>query len=310
MPRLLSSEKVESEIGKYGYTLISNFTKSQESISISDKEGYRYTLRYCSIMETLKNNRQLERFNKFNLSSLYNIYLWVQKEVSTYEIIGGEYVGSKEKTLSLMCKICGETWADSWESMYFKQACPYCSKKRISSTNNLAFIFPNITKEWDYLKNKLNPEDYFPKSDKLVFWICGKCCLSYETRIASRTQMNSGCPLCNSSKGEAAISNFLESNKIIFFSQHRFSNCKDKNPLPFDFYIPEFNMCIEYQGEQHYRPVSIFGGDDSFKSQIKRDKIKKKYCKLNRIDLLIIPYWEIQNVEKIIIKRILQKGGI
>lgn len=55
--------------------------------------------------------------------------------------------------------------------------------------------------------------------------------------------------------------------------------------------------------------VKVFGGDDSFKSQIKRDKIKKKYCKLNSIDLLVIPYWKIQGVEKIIIKRIIQKGG-
>ena len=91
--------------------------------------------------------------------------------------------------------------------------------------------------------------------------------------------------------------------------QYRFKDCFDRGVLPFDFYIPEFNMCIEYQGEQHYRPVSIFGGYDSFKSQIKRDKIKKSYCKLNSIDLLIIPYWKVQDAEKIIIKRILKEGG-
>jgi len=62
-------------------------------------------------------------------------------------------------------------------------------------------------------------------------------------------------------------------------------------------------MCIEYQGEQHYRPVSIFGGEDSFKSQIKRDKIKKKYCKSNNIELLIIPYWKIEDAEKTLIKK-------
>ncbi len=86
--------------------------------------------------------------------------------------------------------------------------------------------------------------------------------------------------------------------------------------LPFDFYITKLNLYIEYNGEQHYRPVQ-FGGmpiekaKDRFVSQKNRDGIKKKYCYENNLSLLIIPYWEKDNIENILsleINKIL--GGI
>ena len=57
---------------------------------------------------------------------------------------------------------------------------------------------------------------------------------------------------------------------MIFESQKRFKDCKDKRQLPFDFYLPSYNVCIEYQGEQHYRPIDHFGAEVKFKQQVKR----------------------------------------
>ena len=62
-----------------------------------------------------------------------------------------------------------------------------------------------------------------------------------------------------------------------------FEDCIDKRPLPFDFYLPEYNICIEYQGQQHYYPVEIFGGKNAFESQVLRDNIKREYCQKNNI---------------------------
>lgn len=102
----------------------------------------------------------------------------------------------------------------------------------------------------------------------------------------------SGCPICNESKGEEAISKYLTEKNIKFVRQHRFSDCKDKKPLPFDFYLPETNTCIEYQGEQHFRPTTHWGGEDEFKNIIRRDKIKKEYCDSHNIPLVSINYNE------------------
>lgn len=70
----------------------------------------------------------------------------------------------------------------------------------------------------------------------------------------------------------------------------------DIRPLPFDFYLPEYNICIEYDGEQHNRSVKHFGGDKAFYTRIKHDNIKNEYCKNNGISLLRIPYFK--NIEE------------
>jgi len=101
-----------------------------------------------------------------------------------------------------------------------------------------------------------------------------------------------GCPKCNESKGEIEIRNILESNNIIFKSQKRFKECKNINILPFDFYLPEHNICIEFDGIQHFKPMNIWGGIEEFKNIQKRDQIKNEYCKNNNIRLLRIKYNE------------------
>lgn len=101
---------------------------------------------------------------------------------------------------------------------------------------------------------------------------------------------NNGCPKCKESKGEKDIRNILEKNNIIFESEKRFGNCKDKLPLPFDFYLPNQNTLIEYDGKQHFEPINFFGGNKSLILQQKRDKIKNIYCKENNINLIRIKY--------------------
>ena len=72
--------------------------------------------------------------------------------------------------------------------------------------------------------------------------------------------------------------------------EFKFKDCLHIKELRFDFYIPKDNICIEYQGKQHYEPIDHFGGLDKFNELIKRDKIKKEYCENNNILLIIIKY--------------------
>jgi hypothetical protein len=101
-----------------------------------------------------------------------------------------------------------------------------------------------------------------------------------------------GCKKCSESKGERIIREYLEYNNIEYLPQHKFKNCRFKNELPFDFYLPKHNMCIEFNGAQHYKPVKYWGGTDTLKKIKNRDKIKKSYCISNSIKLLIIRYNE------------------
>jgi hypothetical protein len=100
------------------------------------------------------------------------------------------------------------------------------------------------------------------------------------------------CPKCNYSKGEIAIENFLIENNFDFESQKSFPNCKNKNLLFFDFYLKEYNLCIEFDGKQHFEIIEKWGGFKRFEEGQLNDKIKTKYCVENNINLLRINYKE------------------
>ena len=82
--------------------------------------------------------------------------------------------------------------------------------------------------------------------------------------------------------------------------QYKFDDCKFKYVLPFDFYLPQYNCCIEFDGEQHYKIIKHFGGFDKFVDTKIRDTIKNEYCKNNDIKLIRISYWNFNNIEKIL----------
>lgn len=98
-----------------------------------------------------------------------------------------------------------------------------------------------------------------------------------------------GCPKCKSSKGEKEVEHWLQSHNIMFTEQKRFVGCRGKvKPLPFDFYLPELNTCIEYQGKQHYLKESRFYSEEL----LQNDERKAQHCLDNNIRLIVIPYWE------------------
>ena len=101
-----------------------------------------------------------------------------------------------------------------------------------------------------------------------------------------------GCPICNESKGEKEIRIFLENNAIKYSRNKRFNKCKDKKTLPFDFYLPKYNLCIEYDGLQHFKSIEFWGGEISLLEQKQRDQIKTTFCKENNIKLRRIKYDE------------------
>lgn len=106
-----------------------------------------------------------------------------------------------------------------------------------------------------------------------------------------------GCWNCSESKGEVAVLSYLTQKDIKFCRQQRFSDCvgMGNRRLPFDFYVPNCNLLIEYDGPQHFLPQQI-GGVSKEKAIInfercqRNDQIKTNYCLDNGMDLLRIPY--------------------
>lgn len=116
------------------------------------------------------------------------------------------------------------------------------------------------------------------------------------------------CPYCNmesiESKGEKEVEKILKKFKVKYNKQHTFEDCKYKKYLPFDFYLPDFNIIIEYDGEYHFEIIEHFGGFNKFIDTKIRDTIKNIYCKDNNIKLIRIPYWDFSNIDKILSKEL------
>jgi hypothetical protein len=106
-----------------------------------------------------------------------------------------------------------------------------------------------------------------------------------------------GCPRCNESRGEVLVRKILDKLKISYEREKKFENCKNMTYLPFDFYLPEYNYCIEFDGIQHYKEMEFFGGKESFEKLKINDDIKDQYCIDNNIKLIRIRYDEdIENI--------------
>ena len=126
---------------------------------------------------------------------------------------------------------------------------------------------------------------------------CPKPNHGYFKQVPREHKRGSGCTKCNYSRGERAIFNWLKQKKIEFVPQYTFPNLRHKNLLRCDFYLPDYNLVIEYNGLQHYKAIEHFGGEKSFKKTKMRDVIKETFCKESNIGFRIIRYDEDVNIE-------------
>lgn len=197
--------------------------------------------------------------------------------------------------ITFMRVICpfGHAWDVKWTSFITGCRCPKCNSMNKKITSLLLFQDALIKEgyelyDWRNFKTR--------KSKILV-----KCPNGHVYKTSyDRFKRDRRCRHCNISKGERKIRKSLTDNSIEFITEYKFKDCKNKFELPFDFYLPNYNLCIEYDGEQHYS-LDSFSKDLLYLMNLKRrDNIKTKYCKDNNIDLLRIPYWDFDNIESII----------
>ena len=201
----------------------------------------------------------------------------------------GEYVGATKK-ICIQHNICGNSWEVSPNKfLSCGTRCPTCAR----NLNRLNQTY--TTKHFEETINTKYPNEYMilgkythSKSPILVRHI--PCGMKWKIKPSHLVSHNM-CPRCKSSKGETFIREWLKNKEITFSEQHSFPNLKRKKCLTYDFYIPELNILIEYQGIQHYKAVKHFGGEERFKQQKENDEMKQKYAKENRITLVEVPYF-------------------
>lgn len=219
----------------------------------------------------------------------------------------GEYVNFYSD-IEVKCNICGYNWISKPTYLISGSGCYICGHKekgkKQRKTNDE--FNKNIKKIYGDKLTLL--EEYIRGTDRIKV-ICNVC--SHEWHPVSRRLLSRGCPKCNFSKGELLISKILKELNINFEEQYIFDGFKtDKNGTPiFDFVIfDDFNnikSIIEYDGEQHFKSIKKWGGDDKLKRQQEIDIIKNNFCVINNIKLVRISYTELNKIDNNYIKNLL-----
>lgn len=152
----------------------------------------------------------------------------------------------------------------------------------------------------------LNADEYKNNCEKNLKIICFECGQPFTTSLSCFEEHGGQvCPDCSNSEsvGEKKIRHYLEDRKIEFITQKWFVECRDKRPLPFDFYLSNYNIIIEFDGRQHFGETNYF--TYSFEETKRHDEIKNNYCKENGIYLIRIPYWNVDKIEQILDKELI-----
>jgi very-short-patch-repair endonuclease len=121
----------------------------------------------------------------------------------------------------------------------------------------------------------------------------------FEQLATHHLHAKGNCPKCQVSRGEQKIADYLNTKCIKYIWEYRI-----ENQLRFDFYLPDINVAIEYDGEQHFKPILYYGGHDKLKETQQRDKKKNRYCQKVGIKLIRIPYTEFDKIDKILQKEL------
>ena len=142
------------------------------------------------------------------------------------------------------------------------------------------------------IKKKFNILGEYNGRNSLVAIECKQCHSIRESWASTLIDAKDLKCVCESrSKGEAKIYSILTNIGITKIEeQYKIPTPSRKYSYRLDFYIPEYKIGIEYQGEQHYQVVEFFGGEEKLILQQERDKNKSQYCFDNGIELLVFSY--------------------
>jgi hypothetical protein len=196
-----------------------------------------------------------------------------------------DYNGA-HKPVILICKKCNNKEIKSPSVFYKGFGCLKCSDSKIGRKNL-------TTEEFIEKANKIhnNLYDYslvkYKNNKTKIKILCPKHGMYHQTP-STHLDGKSGCPYCHGFKGEKDILLILERNKLEYIFQYSIKI--DNSYHYFDFYLPEKNIIIEFNGKQHYEPIDFFGGVKGFEITKYRDKIKEKYCIDNNINFIVISY--------------------
>ncbi|APC42896.1 hypothetical protein [Staphylococcus phage SAP6] len=218
-----------------------------------------------------------------------------QKELPEGIMAITKYEGAFKK-ITLHCFFCDSTYTITARDILKYKQCSRCNRRFNRTLEDIKFEVRKETKgNYEVVSN------HYKNAHTPIEIKHNECGKTYRGTMAN-FRKGRRCSHCRNSIGEKLVESYLEQKGITYEKQKTFEGLKLINNLSYDFYLPEYNLLIEYQGEQHVKPVKHFGGEEQFKLQKKIDSIKSSYAKDNGYELFEIFYTtkDYKSIEKLL----------
>lgn len=205
--------------------------------------------------------------------------------------------------IKVKCNICNHSWEVTPNHLLQGIGCPKCKSIKIGNIRRISHDeFMDRVHSLNLDIEILSSYEHSLSKVKCKCLVCGKVWYATPANLLN----GHGCPYYSESKGEKKIADYLMSRKIEFYAQKKFDGLVGVNNglLSYDFYLPNENILIEYQGIQHEKPVNFSGKTDyaerQFCIQKEHDKRKREYAINNNLTLIEIWYFDFDNIDSIL----------
>lgn len=296
---------------RYDYSLITEYKNNKQPLLIICKEHGAFPQSANSHLRGCGCPRCADKKTGDRCRMTLEVFLQKAKLIHgdkyDYSLINKNNFIDSHHEVPIMCKEHG-LFFKTPKDLLSGRGCYHCGKESMAakqrySRDNLVSLFNEIFNgKYDY--SLFNEDDY--KNKKTVITVICPEHGAFKVSVDNHLYRHSGCPSCKRSVGEEAVAEFLSENGIEYITQHKIVNesllCENKKML-IDFYLPKLNTMIEFNGIQHYKEISFFN-ERTFDEQQCRDEAVRFYCKNHGIKLIEIPYTEIENVGRILKRRL------
>lgn len=267
----------------------------QYGVQISDWQHFKYSKYGCSYCagKHITNDEFAKRIH----------------ELSPNVIIHSDYTGD-EGVIKCECAVCGYHWETSARSLKNGSGCHTCGL--INSQAARLKTNEQFLTELEEANADIEAMEPYMGYHTFMRFRCKIDNCEWVTTPASILGKKSSCPSCRTYSNETKLKNILTEYGFTVWCQYRYDDCRDIHPMPFDLYLPDYNVLIEYDGEGHYFPIQFRKGKDTAEAMLERtkrhDAMKTAYCEQHGIPLIRVPYYERNNMEDFILTKLKELG--
>lgn len=296
MPKRLTYEFVKQYIENEGYELLSKeYVNVNTKLDMICTKGHKIQMRFGDF----KNGHRCSQCShrkalEWKMTKYKDVKQYIEKY--NYELLTKEkdYINTKTN-IKVKCNK-GHVYITRFNTFKNGNRCPHCA-------NNVRLDYEYVKK---YIENEgcvLLSTNYINNATPLEV-MCHEGHI-FKVKFNNFKDNGSRCPICKETKGEKAIRKYLIQNNLNFIPQKSFDNLIGLKGglLSYDFYLPNNNLLIEYQGSFHDGTADT-QSEEEFLSQQEHDRRKKQYAIDNNIELLEIWYWDYDNIENILSNKI------